>query len=289
MYHACIGANCLDRLVKCPGSLKISRGSLEQYDKRQAAARKYTQNYIENNDATKFGMIVDEMAKNYLRWNYGVPEKRFYTKPEYETSKRYMRPANDYFKHMRALRTRFGKCFLDPVYSLSKYMDNLPTVEFRVACSPDFVATRDYKGLVYISDLTTGAIEDRNKMFQVLVCAVGIIDKYEDVTHCICEVYNSTLRTCQISKFSREELEAYRDDIIVPTLRKVRSAVDSMNDESYRHYNSWCERYCIFKSEGCQACNRTDEYVDNEVPIHLQFNYTNMSEEEKEAYKNLFR
>lgn len=298
--HAIIGANIMDRLIKCPGSLKCGNGSLDDYYKStKGKTRSYTKNRIECNAATTFGMKVDEYSKNLLRWKFGLPEKRKYTNSDddlgqSDEQKLLRQCGEDYCRHMEALRKRFGKCSLDPAYDMSRYMPSIDNVEFRVTFNPDFVAINEdgtYRGTVYVSDLTTGRSYDRNKMFQVLCCAVGIITTHKECNACICEVYNPVTKEVMISKFYREELEAWRDEVIVPALYRVREALSDRkeNIENHRAYNSWCDSFCIYASEGCCACHSNKEKVENDVPIQLNFFYNNMNEKDKEQYAALFK
>lgn len=287
MRHAVIGSNIMDRLVKCPGSLVPGQGSLAVYD-RQAKARgkkdRYVKNRIECHPSVILGQKIDELAKSYICYRCGLPEtKRVYIKGKDEMNPNIMKPASDYFYHVYKSKNLFAKVEVDPVYDMSKYMPNLPTCEFRVLFNPDVVLHNDYTGLVFISDLTTGQSDARNKMFQVLCCAVGIITNHPEVTACMCEVYNAVTSRVELSKFSREELEAYRDDIIVPTLNKVRSALDAEDIEEYRSHCSWCDHFCKCKDSGCQTCHSVDAYVENDVPIQLKFFDGMLSAEDKEA------
>lgn len=297
MQHCIIGANVMDRLVKCPGSLKVAKQSLEEYDKSTANKKnKYAKNRIECNSATSYGQVIDEMSKNYVRWKLGVPEKRKFTKPEHEVDKSYTVPAQMYARHMLSLRKRFGKCMLDPCYTMENFIQDLPDVQFRVAFNPDFVALPDgkYAGTVYISDLTTGRNYDRNKMFQLICCAVGIIEHHPETEQCICEVYNTTTREVMISKFSRDELKAYKDDIIIPSLQKVREALASDKDDinDYRAHCSWCDHYCIFR-DTCPHASKTidEEFVVNIVPIHVDIfldEQYKMTPKDAEKYAKLY-
>lgn len=297
MNHSIIGANIMDRLVKCPGSLKVANKSLEEYDKSTAnKTNKYAKNRIECNAATVYGQVIDEMSKNYVRWTLGLPEKKKFTKPEHEVDTSYTVPAQMYARHMLSLRKRFGKCILDPCYNMTDFIQDLPDVEFRVAFNPDFVALTDgkYNGTVYISDLTTSISYDRNKMFQVICCAVGIVDHHPETEYCICEVYNTNTREIMISKFSRDELIAYKNDIILPALQKVRDALscNKYDIDDYRTHCSWCDHYCIFR-DTCPHASKTiaEEYAINDVPIQLNFfldEQYKMTSKDAEKYAKLY-
>lgn len=285
--HGIIGANVMDRLVKCPGSLKLGNGSLASHDKQNKG---YTHNCIEDNESVKFGLIVDELAKDYYRHKVGLPsKKKYFAKLEHELNPVYNEPAIKYANHLQKIGKKLGEGIVDPVYDLSRYMKNLDNCEFRVQFNPDFVAMSYMKrGIAFVSDLSTAKTDDRNKMFQVICCAIGVIKYNPEITDCICEVYNSTSETVQVTKLSREELEAYRDDVILPALSSVSSALESEDVEEYRHKCSWCNHFCILKYDGCKACNSEDRLVDNIVDIDLEFNLNNMSEEITRAYCNLF-
>lgn len=292
MKHAIIGANIIDRLVKCPGSLKVGNGSLADHDAKQAKKRTYTQNRIECNEATSFGQIVDDLAKNYIYYaRTGNNRHMSNAKPEHECDPKYFVPADKYAKHILKVARRFDAIFLDAKYDMSEYMYDLPDCEFRVMFNPDVaIMNADRSGVAFISDLSTARCYDRNKMFQVLCCAIGMVKYFPKVTHVICEVYNSTTEEVQYTRFSREELEAYRDDVLVPALQKVRDALEdsSTNIEQYRHYCSWCNHFCVLADEGCQACKCKENPVENDIPINLHFFIDLMNEDDKAAYNNLF-
>lgn len=292
MRHAIIGANILDRLVKCPGSLKVGNGSLADHDAKQAKKKTYTQNRIECNEATSFGMIVDDLAKSYIYYARTTQHRHLkYAKSEHEGDPKYFVPANKYAKHILKVARRFNAIFLDANYDMSKYMTNLPDCEFRVSMNPDVVIMNyDQSGLAFVSDLSTARSYDRNKMFQVVCCAIGLVEHFPKITHVVCEVYNAAIEEVQYTRFSREELEAYRDDVLVPALQKVRDALEdsSTNIEQYRHYCSWCSHFCILADEGCQACKCKENPVENDIPINLHFFIDLMNEDDKVAYNNLF-
>ena len=296
MRHCIIGANIMDRLVKCPGSLKPGYGSLADYDKKQSIHKHYAQTRIENNTASRDGEIVDDLAKSYIyEARTGQTKRLRYAKPEHECDPKYFGPAKKYADHILKVAKRFSSIFLDASYDMTKYIDDLPDCEFRVSMNPDIAimnANRD--GLAFISDLSTACTYDRNKMFQLLCCAVGLVEHYKNVDSVVCEVYNANIRAdiveVSYSKFSREELEAYRDDIIIPTLQNVRNALadNADNIEDYRHYNSWCDYYCRFKDEGCKTCKCKCQKVENEVPIKLNFFLDLKNDSYIKAYNNLF-
>lgn len=288
----------MDRLVKCPGSLKVAKGSLEAYDKYRASKQfQYAQNRIENNDATMFGQIVDELAKSYISFKTDAREpKRKFVKTEHEIDPNYYTPAVAYANHIDYVNKRLGpQCNLDPYYCMDNYIQDLPEVEFRVAFNPDVVVGNYYySDTVYVSDLSTGKSYARNKMFQVVCCALGVIEHNPATIHCICEVYNTTTRQIMLSKFSRDELEAYRDDIIIPTLQNVREALscDKNDINHYRSHCSWCDSFCILKDECNHACKSVEEeYADNDVPTDLYISldeHYRMTQEDAEKYANLF-
>lgn len=292
MRHCIIGANILDRLVKCPGSLKVANGSLADYDAKQAKKKTYAKNRIECNKATTFGMIVDDLAKSYIYYARTGNNKHLkYAKPEHECDPKYFVPADKYAKHILKVARRFDAIFLDANYDMSEYMYDLPDCEFRVSMNPDVVIMNaERNGIAFVSDLSTAGNYDRNKMFQVVCCAIGLIKYFPNITHVICEVYNSTTEEVQYTRLSREELEAYRDDLFIPALQKVRNALEDnvVDIEQHRHYCSWCSHFCIFADEGCQACKCKDTVAENDIPIDLHFFIDLMNEEDKEAYNNLF-
>jgi hypothetical protein len=295
MLHACIGANVLDRLVKCPGSLRPGKGSLVEHRKNQEKHKSYTKNNIECNGATTFGEIVDELAKSYIYFaRTGGSKKSHYVKPEHECDPKYFEPAKKYADHILKVAKRFDNIFIDPRYDMSKYMKNLPDCEFSVSMNPDTVLMNsDRSGLAFMSELSTARSYDRNKMFQVLCGAIGLIEYFPNITDVICEVYNTSTEEVQYSKFSKEELEAYRDDLIVPTLQKVRNALEDSRDsiEDHRQYNSWCSKYCVFgpKEENtCKVCHCGGKMVENEVPVHVHFFLDLRNEADIAAYNNLF-
>ena len=296
MLHAIIGANILDRLVKCPGSLKPGFGSLAEHDRKQAKHKHYAQTRVENNQASRDGEIVDDLAKGYIYEARTGQNKRLkYAKPEHECDPKYFEPAKKYADHILKVAKRFQAVFLNANYDMSKYIDNLPNCEFRVSMNPDIVLMNSARdGIAFISDLSTAYTYDRNKMFQLLCCAIGLVENYKQVTHVVCEVYNANLKagTVEVSyaKFSRDELEAYRDDIIIPTLQNVRNALEDReeNIEEHRHYNSWCDHYCRFKDEGCKTCTYCGHKVENEVPVHVHFFLDLRNEADIAAYNNLF-
>lgn len=284
MKHAIIGSNIIDRLVKCPGSLKCGNGSLAEKDEKRNKPNYYTKNRIECNEATDIGLKVDEMSKAYLRRHFEKPiASSKYVKDIDYCNTDLTTKAKEYCRHMINLRNIYGKCVIDPAYDLSKYMTNVDGFEFRVVANPDFMAFTDSNrnGTVYISDLTTGnGSNSRNKMFQLIVCAIGVIDKYELCEHCICEVYNVNTKEVTISKFSRLEIETYRDDVLIPTLDRVKDALcdDKDNIESYRNKCSWCNNFCIYKGEGCKACTSNDKEITNDIPVSLNFYYDMMND-----------
>lgn len=287
--HAIIGANIIDRLVKCPGSLKLGKGSLASHDKSKKG---YTQNRIENNPAVEYGLIIDELAKDYYRFKVGEPSKKMYhVKPEHELSKIYSEPAINYANHIVKIQKMFKNVLIDPLYDCSHYMKDIPNIcEFRVQFNPDFVAMSYFEeGLAFVSDLSTAYNDDRNKMFQVICCAVGIIEKHPKITDCICEVYNVSTNDIMLTRLSRDELIAYKEDIILPALDRVRDAVQSEDIEEYRHYCSWCDKFCIFKDEGCKHCKDKDNCIENEVDIQLKFNTKDLDEETRQKANNLFK
>ena len=292
MLHACIGMNIMDRLVKCPGSLKPGYGSLKEYRaKFEGKKDKYVKNRIECNEATNRGNIIDELAKNYIYWSVtGVEKKKFFVKPEHETDPAYTEPTKRYSDHILKLRKRFGKCMLDPVFRMDEFMTRLPNIEFSVSANPDVVVRgEDFSGTIVVSDFTTARSYDRNKMFQVVCSAVAIINHHPETENVICEVFNGVTQEVMLSKFSRKELEAYRDDVIIPALQKVRSGLaDSENINEYRHRNSWCQGYCIYRDE-CPHAKAYEDFTQNDVPIHVNFFINSMTQEDKENYAKLFQ
>lgn len=283
-FHAIIGANILDRLVKCPGSLKLGKGSLASHDKSKKG---YTKNRIECNKASEYGMIVDELAKDYVAYKCGLREIHHkYVKPKHECDPTYYKPADDFSRHIAKMSKRIGSVKIDPVYDLSKYMPHVPNCEFRVQFNPDFVIMNSRMALVV--ELSTAYTDDRNKMFQVICGAVGLIE-YSDIDYVVCEVYNSTTKQVQATRLSREELEAFRDDVIIPTLEKVRDAVQSEDIEEYRHRCSWCEHFCICKDEGCRACKEQVSEAQNEVWIDVSLDLNNLGIGDQQEYLNLFK
>ena len=287
MMHCIIGANILDRIVKCPGSVKPGNGSLAQHDYLNKG---YTQNRIECNKAVVRGLAIDELAKNIIRVKSGMSEKsQHFCTPEDEVDPTYYKPANLYASHMVKVANKVGKSFIDPMYDCSRYVKNLENCEFRVRFNPDFVAMPyTEKGTAFISELNTASNDDRNKMFQVICCAVGLIEYYPTIDGCMCEVFNPILEEVSVVKLSRAEIEAYRDDIIKPALDKLRDALDSDHVEEYRHNCSWCRHYCIFKDEGCQACRNSDEYIENTIDIDLNFKLCGVTREILDFYNSMF-
>lgn len=295
MKHACIGANCIDRLVKCPGSLKPGKGSLAEYRKNQERHKSYVKNSIECNTATTFGEIVDELAKSYIYFaRTGNNKKSYYVKPEHECDSKYFTPAKNYADHILKVAKRFDKIFLDARYDVSHYIKDLPDCEFSVSMNPDVVImNHDQSGLAFVSDLSTARSYDRNKMFQVLCCAIGLVECNPKVTDVICEVYNSSTEEVQYCKFSKDELLAYRDDLLLPALQRVRDALEDnyTNIEEHRQYNSWCSKYCIYgpkEENSCKACHCCGEMIENEVPIQVHFFLDLRTEADIAAYNNLF-
>lgn len=295
MKHCVIGANSLDRLVKCPGSLKPGNGSLAKYRNEQAKHKSYVKNTIECNKATSFGEIVDELAKSYIYFaRTGSSKKSRYVKPEHECDSKYFTPAKNYADHILKVAKRFDNIFLDARYDVSHYIKDLPNCEFSVSMNPDVVlmsSTRD--GLAFVSDLSTARSYDRNKMFQVLCCAIGVVECYPKVADVICEVYNSSTEEVQYCKFSKAELIAYRDDLLLPALQRVRDALEDSftNIEDYRQYNSWCSKYCIYgtkEENSCKTCRCQGEMVENEVPIQVHFFLDLKTDTDLAAYNNLF-
>ena len=291
MNHAIIGANVMDRLVKCPGSLKCGSGTLKQKDEQRKKNLKnyYTKNRIECNRPTELGMKIDEMSKNLVRTHFGAKEKIVYTSDlDYADLEIYTQ-AKEYAEHMINVRKKMSKCFLDPGYDVSKYIQNLDDVEFRVSFNPDYIAVSESGKIVYISDLTTGVSYSRNKMFQVICCAVGYMEYHSECERFICEVFNSNTKEVNICKFDKEEIEAYRDDIIIPTLEKVREALSSPKQEieNFRNRNSWCRGFCIFKDDGCCSCKSAD-IVENDIQIQLSFDYKHMSQKDLDNYLDLW-
>lgn len=295
MKHCVIGANSLDRLVKCPGSLKPGYGSLKEYRaKFEGKKDKYVKNRIECNEATNRGNIIDELAKNYIYWSVtGIEKKKFFVKPEHETDPAYTEPAKRYSDHILKLRKRFGKCMLDPSFKMENFIDNLPDCEFSVSANPDVVVRgEDFSGTIVVSDFTTARSYDRNKMFQVVCSAVAIINHHPETKNVICEVFNGVTQEVMLSKFSREELEVYKNDIIIPALQKVRDALsdNTANINEHRCHNSWCSYYCIFRDE-CPHAQMTceEEMSYNFVPIQVEFFIDKMTSEDKESYAKLFQ
>ena len=284
MLHGIIGANILDRLVKCPGSLELGKGSLASYDKSK---KDYVKNRIECNKASEYGMIVDELAKDYVAYKCGLGDIRHkYVKPKHECDPTYYKPADDFSRHIFKMSKKIGLVKIDPVYDLSKYMPKVPNCEFRVQFNPDFVIMNSKMALVV--ELSTAYTDDRNKMFQVICGAVGLIE-YSDIEHVVCEVYNASTKEVQATRLSREELEAFRDDVIIPTLEKVRDAVQSDNIEEYRHRCSWCEYFCICKDDGCRACREQVNEAQNEVWVDVNLDLENLGIGDQQEYLNLFK
>lgn len=295
MKHCVIGANSLDRLVKCPGSLKPGNGSLADYRKKTSGkVDKYVKNRIECNESTTFGNIVDDLAKNYIYWKVTGENLKFkHAKPEHQCNDTYTAPAKLYCKHILKLRERFGRCMIDPSFKMENFIDDLPDCEFSVSANPDIVVRgTDYSGTIVVSDLTTSRNYDRNKMFQVICSAVAIVNHHPETEYVICEVFNAVTKEVQLSKFSREELEAYKNDIIIPALQKVRDALsdNSANINEHRCHNSWCSYYCIFRDE-CPHAQMTceEEMSYNFVPIQVEFFIDKMTPEDKESYAKLFQ
>lgn len=295
MLHAIIGANILDRLVKCPGSLKPGNGSLAAHDGKQLRRKSYKQNKIECSNQTRFGEVVDELAKDYIYYaRTGNNKPHHYVKPEHECDPKYFEPAKKYADHILKVARKFKHIFLDANYDMSNYIDNLPNCEFRVSMNPDVVLMNEHRdGLAFISDLSTAYSYDRNKMFQVLCCAIGLVEHYPKITDVICEVYNSSYEEVSYCKFSKDELQAYRDDLLVPTLQNVRNALEDRQDniETYRHNNSWCSKYCVYgpkEENSCKACHCCGEKIENEVPVQVHFFLDLRNEADIAAYNNLF-
>lgn len=270
MMHCIIGSNIMDRLVKCPGSLKPGKGSLESYHK---SGNKYASTYIENRESVKRGIAIDGLAKDIILAKAGRAERynSKYTNMNLLDSS-YTEPAAEWAKHMLKIKQKFGWGSIDPCYNVSKYIENLPNCEFEVSFNPDFVALPyDGAGIAFVGDLSTGTNNSRNKMFQVICCAVAVIEKHQNITRCVCEVFNPITRKVQIARLNRDELEAYRDDIIIPTLQEVRNALSCESVEDYRHYCSWCDQFCIFRSEGCKSCSDRTAEAENDIEIDIEF------------------